>query len=597
MAAGDITQKLQGIGGYRLAALLGFNGMFATFQGEEPHTGASVLIVVVHQSYINDRAAWETFSQEFNALLETQSDYICGPISLGTEAAHYYAVYKWEQGGHLGVYVRDSGLPDVSLSYQWLGQIARGLAAMGRKGIVHRIISPASIFILSSGSAKLLHAAWGQMVLASEGGLLNPAWSSVLPFVAPEIAAGQEGDESSDVYTLGANLYFLLTGQPPFWHEDPQTLAYMIQHDQPDMGGIEALVGPEAFDVLSEMLAKDPADRPVNLPALGDRLISVGQNIVAGGFGASPEEELPEPDNVQKTPPTAGANTKFDQMESHVVPKFVTQGQDKQADERQLPPKHRERVAPLDAGRGYRFEEAGAQEPAPPSPQGDYPQASEPAQEQQAEYNQSQYQEKPYAPGTYEEPKPSPHMPALPPQTPAVAGPPGPRGAGKMNKKLLVIVSAAGVLLIVGSIIAALVVASLLRGGSIPVQEVAVTKPEAAPPPLPKVSQQQLVQQYEENRRRLRALAQWVKGYYRANGIWPRQLGELESLGATKSEFVDIWETPMEIRETFVVSAGADKKWDTDDDAWWDAEKDVAGGFMPRHAPAPALQTPAPPVE
>ncbi|MEO8377611.1 MAG: protein kinase [Candidatus Sumerlaeota bacterium] len=268
-----ITRNLQGLGIYRIEQLLGFNGMFASFKAIESKSSKLALVVAVHQSWIADAGNWDAFVKSFNELLSSDpGTHLCAPLRYGHDAGHYWCSYVWLEGAHIGARVRDNGLPSPSDAFRWMADAARGLAALHRRGMRHQIINPASIFLEAKGNARLLHAGWASLIRGCPDGLLNPSFSCILPFAAPEVAAGGVGDESSDVYALGSNLFYLLTGTPPFWNDDPKQLAELIANTPIDFGTLKTALPRPAFAVLEEILQHSSEDRPMNVPALADRL-------------------------------------------------------------------------------------------------------------------------------------------------------------------------------------------------------------------------------------------------------------------------------------------------------------------------------------
>ncbi|MEO8377205.1 MAG: hypothetical protein ABI579_06000, partial [Candidatus Sumerlaeota bacterium] len=89
-------------------------------------------------------------------------------------------------------------------------------------------------------------------------------------------------------------------------------------------------------------------------------------------------------------------------------------------------------------------------------------------------------------------------------------------------------------------------------------------------------------EKYSLTASRLRILGQLSKGYFKQNGTWPGEVKELQALGAKADELNDSWNRPIDARKGgFLVSSGANGKWDDNDDIWWDSEKGAQDGFMP----------------
>ncbi len=292
MEAVPPTDKLSAVSGFDINRLTGFNGLVATYQAFHRGSGIPVALHAVSREALTDpQAAWESFSAKFDELAHGTASRLCHPVGCGEDAGHYFAAYRWLTGSHVGIRVRDKGLPTPALALEWTGQVAQALRILHASGLLHRMINPASVFLNDLEQAALLHGGWGQIVLRVPSGLRNPAWASVLPFASPEAATGGELDEAADVFSLGAMLYYLLCGNPPFWDSDPEELVRHIESHSPDFGVLQTKVPASVLELLEELMQKTPKDRPVNLPALADRLEALA--VEAERFTNPPEDPSP----------------------------------------------------------------------------------------------------------------------------------------------------------------------------------------------------------------------------------------------------------------------------------------------------------------
>jgi serine/threonine-protein kinase len=118
------------------------------------------------------------------------------------------------------------------------------------------------------GLAKLSHSSIATM----EGSLLgSPA------FMSPEQARGETADARSDIYAMGVTLYQLITGQLPFEGEMKSVITQKIAGHQPSMELLENQMPADLVQIIKEMMAVDPGDRPATMKAVGQALRSIGK--------------------------------------------------------------------------------------------------------------------------------------------------------------------------------------------------------------------------------------------------------------------------------------------------------------------------------
>ncbi|MCC5877993.1 MAG: protein kinase [Candidatus Sumerlaeia bacterium] len=517
-----MTEQLRQLGPYVLQELLGYNGIFASFQGIDRKTNLPAVVLAVPKGEIVDSQVWEVFTEDVKELIEAGGNRLCRPYNYGEDQEHYWAAFEWMQGGHLGTVVRDHGLPDYVATFQWMAMLTEAFAALHRRGIIHRCLSPASIFINNHGDVRLLHSCWSILLLYTHTGLASPAMTSVLPFVAPEILSGENGEDSADVYSLGANLYFLLTGQPVHWHEDPVELARLAVESSPDFSLIPPELPQEARELLEELLQRDPGERPVNLPALTDRLnfiVDLMTNPDATEEPEGAEEALP---NQAEIDADFGVMAHDDQAPGY------TSGLPPKLNHPDLPPEDPNEDSAIRTNQPRLIEEEDISQ------------------------------------------------------------------KGK-NLPKLVITAVAAVVILGGS----LVIGMNIFGGASEPEPVAVepveqveehiTEAEATAETAPEAVQlsEEKVEKYRQTSRSLRAVATMMIVHQREQGLsadqWASSIEDIEHLG-TAEEFKDAWGREFEIRGSYIVSAGADGKFDNEDDVWFDVATGRPGGFSPTMA-------------
>ena len=138
-------------------------------------------------------------------------------------------------------------------------QIARALAAAHERGIVHRDVKPANVFITREGVVKLLDfglARTGDATL-SETGVVK----GTVGYMSPEQARGERADERSDIWAVGVMMFEMLAGERPFAADSPEAAIHLILTFEPDLRATRPDAGAKTTEVVHKALSKDPASR------------------------------------------------------------------------------------------------------------------------------------------------------------------------------------------------------------------------------------------------------------------------------------------------------------------------------------------------
>jgi tetratricopeptide (TPR) repeat protein len=160
--------------------------------------------------------------------------------------------------------------------------------------IVHRDLKPANLMVTSSGQLKVTDFGIASTLNQSSSMVTAPRMGGTLAYMSPQQLYGEHPSIADDIYALGATLYDLLTGKPPFFGGDV-TLQIRDKTPAPlrerraalgfDAGGIP----PEWEQTVAACLAKKPADRPASVAVVAARL-----GLVDGEFTPVPDESLPQ---------------------------------------------------------------------------------------------------------------------------------------------------------------------------------------------------------------------------------------------------------------------------------------------------------------
>jgi uncharacterized RDD family membrane protein YckC len=262
------------LGHYRIVRLLGEGGMGAVFEAEDLESGRRVALKVLSQA-LDSPEARERFFREGRlaaSINHPNSIYIFGTEEIGGTPA---ITMELVAGGTLQNRVRERGPLPVAEAVDSMLQIIAGLEAAQRIGILHRDIKPSNCFREADGTVKIgdfglsiSTAIRTEPALTATGAFLGtPA------FCSPEQLRGDELNVRSDMYSVGATLFYLLTGRTPFEAKNTvQLLATVLEQRAPSPGKFRPGIPQDLARAVLRCLEKQPGERFKNYGELARAL-------------------------------------------------------------------------------------------------------------------------------------------------------------------------------------------------------------------------------------------------------------------------------------------------------------------------------------
>jgi serine/threonine protein kinase/Tfp pilus assembly protein PilF len=238
------------LGRYQILALIGEGGMGEVYRARDPSLGRDVAIKVSAERF-SDR-----FERETQAIAALAHPHICQVYDVGPN----YLVMELVAGEPL------KGPLPVERALALGVQIASALEEAHRKGIIHRDLKPANILVTPTG-VKLLDfgLAKREQTAGTEDTLTKTQAGTVLgtaAYMSPEQASGKPADARSDIFSFGAVLYEMLSGQKAFQGETALTvLGAILNRDPRPLRDLAPQVSDVLAQVVARCLRKDPARR------------------------------------------------------------------------------------------------------------------------------------------------------------------------------------------------------------------------------------------------------------------------------------------------------------------------------------------------
>lgn len=268
----DAKSTGERIGPYQILSTVGEGGLGVVYRARQISMGRDVALKVLHEKWVEDEEFRKRFLLEARIVGRLNHPNLIQVIDVGKDGNQFYYSMEFVDGETVeNIIDRDGAMPMADV-IDIIRQIASAIQYMKQHRIVHRDIKPGNIMLTQAKVAKLGDFGFVKSnldeLLSSEGEVLGTP-----DYMSPEVACGEENvDFRSDIYSLGATMYHMIAGKPPFGGSSSAVMEAHIKESPPPLREFR----PETSDlcclIIEKMMAKRPEDRYDSLSDLFDDL-------------------------------------------------------------------------------------------------------------------------------------------------------------------------------------------------------------------------------------------------------------------------------------------------------------------------------------
>jgi len=259
---------------FQITDIISKSGMATIFKATDLKTNGTVALKVPLMKYESDPGFYSRFQREEEIGLKLRHPYILRIEPVEGEKSRPYFVMEYLEGqtlGHLMKSVRPMPIHDA---LQIASRVCEALAYLHENNIVHRDLKPDNIMICNDGTIRIM-----DFGIAKQEGARRLTFGGFQPamgtpdYMAPEQVKGKRGDARTDIYSLGAILYEMITGTPPFEGGNPLVIMNArLSGDPVAPSKKNAQITPEVEEIVLKAMARDLEDRYPSAKALKEDL-------------------------------------------------------------------------------------------------------------------------------------------------------------------------------------------------------------------------------------------------------------------------------------------------------------------------------------
>jgi len=304
------------LGDFCLESKLATGGMSEVYLATQRSLNRKAAVKIVSSPSVATSEMVSRFENEATVLGSFTCPYIVQVLACGTAPTPNGSVLRWLAmeylpNGDLASWIKREGPPSVELGIRWFHQTLQGLAYAHQRAILHRDLKPHNLLLTADGDVKI--SDFGLLKQAREPELAVTVEGTVMgtpQYISPEQALGDEADERSDIYSLGATFFQLFSNRLAFEERSATAMLLKVtQHDPPRLLDVAPQTPRPLATIIDRMLARFIEDRYQSVKVILEDLdsyvqrglLTLGPNKMSATATASCE---PPADRTQPFVPT-----------------------------------------------------------------------------------------------------------------------------------------------------------------------------------------------------------------------------------------------------------------------------------------------------
>ncbi|MFC1671677.1 protein kinase, partial [Planctomycetota bacterium] len=253
------------LGAYRVIELVGKGGMGVVFKANQLSLDRIVALKVLNRSLVSRKGFVDRFVKEARAAGNLNHPNLIQVHDFGQEGEDYWFSMEFVEGATVSQILRKNGKMPERLAIHVIKEVAKALEYAHSRNLVHRDIKPSNIMIDAEGNVKLADLGIAETLhnIETEGKKVSVMGTP--EYMSPEQAKGKVVDPRSDIYSLGASLFHMITGRAPFkGRRTRETVKMVANDDPPPVRELLPDASHQLVRFLQQVMERDPEKRIAN---------------------------------------------------------------------------------------------------------------------------------------------------------------------------------------------------------------------------------------------------------------------------------------------------------------------------------------------